>query len=65
MNLDTDPRNDFVAVDANLSPAGQKMVNLLVPGKQVTVEERGQRHAVRIPLDGYEMAIFKWEKTFR
>jgi hypothetical protein len=59
MNLDKNPRNDFVTVDANLSPKGRKMVNLLVPEKQVTVEQRGQRHAVRLPLDGHEMVILK------
>ena len=59
MNLDTTPRNEFVTVDANLSPAGQKMVNLLAPEKQVTVEQQGQRDVVRVPLDGHEMVILK------
>lgn len=59
MNLDSTPRNDFVTVDVNLSPAGQKMVNLLAPDTQVTVERRGPRHAIRVPLDGREMAILK------
>ncbi|MFN3533020.1 MAG: alpha-amylase family glycosyl hydrolase [Candidatus Brocadia sp.] len=59
MNLDANFRNDFVTVDATLSPSGVKMVNLLGPEKQVTVEQRGSRHAVRIPLDGHEMVILK------
>ena len=59
MNLDTNPRGDFVTVDAHLSPAGEVMVNLLDPKKRVTVERNDLRHAVRIPLKGHEMAIFK------
>lgn len=59
MNLDTSFRNDFVTVDANLSPSGVKMVNLLGPEKQVTIKVTGSRHAVRIPLDGHEMVILK------
>ncbi len=59
MNLDSHPRNDFVTVDLNLSPAGEKMVNLLFPGQRVAVEQRGPRHAVRVPLDGHEMAILR------
>jgi glycosidase len=59
MNLGTNPRADFVTVDAHLSPAGEEMVNLLDPQKRVTVEQSGLRHAVRMPLEGHEMAIFK------
>ncbi len=59
MNLEASPRNDFVTVDADLSTAGEVMVNLLDPQKRVTVERRGPRHAVRVPLEGHEMAIFK------
>ena len=64
MNLDTNPRTDFVTVDANLSPAGQKLVNLLAPEQQVTVEQRGQRHAVRVSLDGHTMVILKPPECF-
>lgn len=60
MNLDVHSRNDFVTVDAHLSPVGQKLVNLLDPEKQVTVEQRGPRHAVRVPLDGHEMVMLRW-----
>jgi len=59
MNLEASPRNDFIAVDANLNPNGQVMVNLLNPQKRVTVERRGPSHAVRVSLEGHEMAIFK------
>jgi glycosidase len=64
MNLDTDSRNDFVTVDANLSPAGQRLVNLLAPEQQVTVEQRGKRHAVRVPLDGHGMVILTRPEPF-
>lgn len=63
MNLDAHPRNDFVTVDVNLSPVGQKLVNLLDAEKKVPVEQRGPRHAVRVPLEGHEMAIFKWTSS--
>jgi len=59
MNLESSPRNDFVTVDSGLNPAGKKMVDLLDQSRQVTVEKTGQRHAVRIPLDGHNMAILK------
>ena len=59
MNLDMHPRNDFITVDANLNPVERKMVNLLAPEQQVTVEQRGERHAVRVPLGGHEMMILK------
>jgi glycosidase len=64
MNLDSEPRNDFVTVDADLCAAGQKLVNLLAPEQQVTVEQRGQRCAVRVPLDGHEMVILKRPESF-
>ncbi len=64
MNLDTNPRRDFVTVDINLSPAGQKMVNLLAPEQQVAVEQRGQRCAVSVPLDGHEIVILKRPEPF-
>jgi glycosidase len=59
MNLDTHPRSDFVTVDANLSPVGQTMVNLLAPETHVTVEQRGLRHVVRVPLDAHAMAVLR------
>jgi len=62
MNLDTSPRADFVTVDANLSPAGETMVDLLNPEKRVPVEQRGPRHAVKVPLGSHEIAIFTRER---
>ncbi len=59
MILSASPRNDYVTVDVHLSPAGLAMVNLLPPAKQVSVERRGPRNAVRIPLAGHEMVILK------
>ncbi|WP_347275100.1 alpha-amylase family glycosyl hydrolase [Candidatus Kuenenia sp.] len=59
MNLDANARNDFITVDAKLNPSGLKMFNLMGPKKQVTVEQIGSRHAVRILLDGHEMAVLK------
>jgi len=59
LNLDANPRNDFVTVDAQLTPAGMKMVNLLDPAKQLEVEKHGQRHAVRVPLDSHEIGIYR------
>jgi glycosidase len=64
MNLDTNPRRDFVTVDINLTPAGQIMVNLLAPERQRAVEQRGHRRAVRVPLDGHEMVILKRPESF-
>jgi glycosidase len=59
LNLSASPRNDYVTVDIHLSPARMVMVNLLPPAKQVSVERRGLRNAVRIPLAGHEMVILK------
>ena len=59
LNLDSTPRNDFVTVDANLTPAGKKMINLLDPGVTTPVQITGQRHAVRIGLHPHEIAILK------
>ncbi len=61
LNLDVNPRNDYVTVDARLTPVGGNMINLLDPAKHLSVEEHGQRHAVRLPLDGHEMGIYKLE----
>ncbi len=63
LNLDHHPRQDFITVDANLSPVGAKMANLLAPGQEVEVEQRGSRHAVRVALDGHEIAIFKLRES--
>ena len=59
MNLDSGPRNDFVTVDSNLTPAGKKMINLLKPDSTFPVQAGGKRHAIMIGLAPHEMAILK------
>lgn len=59
MNLDTLPRQDYVTVDAHLSPIGQQMINLLDPRQRVPVEHRSTRHAVQVPLGPHAMAILR------
>ncbi|MDI6890833.1 MAG: alpha-amylase family glycosyl hydrolase [Thermodesulfovibrionales bacterium] len=59
MNLDSNPRNDFVTVDYNLTPAGKQMINLLKPESTFPVQATGQRHAVRVELAPHEMAVLK------
>jgi glycosidase len=59
MNLDVSPRADFITVDSNLSPQSQKMINLLDPKKQFTVDKKDNRHVVQIPLAAHQMAILK------
>ncbi len=57
LNLDSSPRQDFITVDANLSAAGGILTDLLSPESNFTVEKRGERHAVQVPLAGHGMAI--------
>ncbi len=59
LNLDSELRSDFITVDFDLSPEGQQMTNLLDPAHEMTVERRGHRQAVRVPLAAREMAILK------
>ena len=59
MNLDLTPRNDFVTLDSQLTPAGEKMINLMAPEIIIPVLATGQRSAVRIGLCPQEMAVFK------
>jgi glycosidase len=59
LNLDGESRQDFITVDANLTPPGARLVNLLAPGPGVVAEQRGERSAVRVFLDGHGMAILK------
>jgi len=59
MNLDTNPRNDFITADANLTPAGKEMVNLLKPESKVIVNKAIGRHIINAPFDPHEIAIFK------
>ncbi len=59
MNLDRDGRNDYVIVDSNLNPEGFEMLDLLEGQRILAVEKRGQVHAVKVPLEGHQMAILK------
>ncbi|HLA74337.1 MAG TPA: alpha-amylase family glycosyl hydrolase [Gammaproteobacteria bacterium] len=59
LNLDASPRNDFITVDYNLNSVGQTLTNLLDNTQHVTVEQSGTRRAVRVPLGGHGLAIFK------
>ena len=59
ISLDLEPQNDYITVDINLTPIDQKMVDHLGSGKEVLVEQIGQRHAVRMPLTGHEIVILK------
>lgn len=59
MNLQASARADFVTIDFNLNTAGAKLENLLDPQSQVTVEQRADRLAVRVPLAAHELAILK------
>jgi len=64
MNLDSEPREDFVTVDRNLTPEGREMGDLLRSGERFKVVSAGgvdgrERHAVRVPLAGHEIAVMK------
>lgn len=59
LNLEVTSREDIITVDARLNAKGAKMVNLLDPSEELTVERHGQRHAVQVRLNGHEMGIFK------
>jgi hypothetical protein len=59
MNLDANPRSDYVTVDANLSPEGSEMIDLLNLAVSYEVEKKGDRHAVRVFLEGRKMAILR------
>ena len=52
-------RNDFITADANLTPAGKEMVNLLKPESKVIVNKAIGRHIINAPFDPHEIAIFK------
>lgn len=59
MNLDTEPRNDWVEVDPILSCTGREMVDL-TGGPSIKVEKtEGGVTAVRVPLDGRRFGIYK------
>ena len=64
MNLDSEPREEFVTVDRNLTPEGGDVEDLLRSGKNYDVvsvggADGGERNAVCVPLEGRSMAILK------
>ena len=63
MNLEKTQRNDWITVDLNLSSPGIEMVNLIEPARRASVELRGKRAAVRVPLDGHQIALFIPEQS--
>jgi hypothetical protein len=59
MNLDTEPRKDWVEVDPILSCAGSEMVDL-AGGPTIKVERTASGvTAVRVPLQGRRFGIYK------
>lgn len=62
LNLDGSPRNDYVTVDANLTPAGASMTNLFKPASTCPVIRAGGRNAVQVGLEPHEIAILKLVK---
>ncbi len=59
LNLDGNPRSDYITIDAGLTPAGRSMVNLLKPAPACPVMTAGERRCVQVPLEPHEMAILK------
>lgn len=59
MNLDAQPRSEFITVDFNLSREGKEMINLLSPTTRLPVERCGDRHAVKAALAPHEMMILR------
>lgn len=59
MNLEATPRADYLILDANLNAEGAKLINLLDAKTGLSVESRGNRRAVRVPLPAHGMAILR------
>jgi glycosidase len=59
LNLDRDPRSDWITVDRDLNPVGTTLVDVLNPATAAVVERIGGRHALRLPLAGHGIAILK------
>jgi glycosidase len=60
MNLDTEPRNDWVHVEYNNTPPGSKMVDATCGGHTFEVKAAPNGGAmVRIPLEGREVKVLK------
>ena len=58
LNLDRNPRNDWITVDASLNRARMAMRNFLQPDQYLEVTENHGRLAVRVPLQGHGLALF-------
>jgi hypothetical protein len=60
LNLDMEKRNDAIAMDANLTPPGTLMQDLLRKEAVFTVEKAKDGTAfVRVPLESHEMVVLK------
>lgn len=59
LNLDSQPRKDYVTLDAGLHPVGTLLEDLLDPGWITAVEERSGRHAVQVKILGHTMRILR------
>jgi len=59
INLDSKQRNDYVTVDACLMPENKKLKDILNNGSIVSVERISGRHAVKVPLEPYQIRILK------
>lgn len=62
LNLDEQPRNDYLTVDASINPIGAAMTDLLSLDRKIQVENRGGRHVVRTSIDGYGILLLKHEQ---
>lgn len=59
LNLDTEPRSDWVLVDGKLTAPGREAVDLLGRLPPMKVEPAGEFGAIRVPLAGRSAAILK------
>lgn len=59
INLENQPRQDWITVDRNLSAPDRQMKDLMKPGHLATVKEAGGRASVQVDLPPYGMAIMK------
>ena len=59
MNLEDQPRTDFITVDRRLSAPGQTMTDLLDPKRKAKVHEANVRAHVQLTLPPHGMVIMK------
>lgn len=59
LNLDPEPRSDWVLVDPKLTAPGREVVDLLGKLQPIKVQRAGDFGAVRVPLAGRSVAILK------